>query len=133
METIIAPLDGNDTTEDLGPTGLSALRKLRSECRNLRARLHECEAQRSTVRVVGWKLADESGTPLVGLANVQVGELTIHGLRLFHHHGGHVLSWPMRKPRNVGGLIDIMVPTPALDGRILAALLVHAYPEKVAP
>ncbi len=133
METIIALPGGDDTTGDLGPTGLSALRKLRSECRMLRVRLRECQAQRGSIRVIAWRPAREPGTDLVGLADIALGELTIFGLRLYRHHGGHVLSWPMRRPRATGQLLEIMVPTPALDGRILAEVLIAAYPERVAP
>ncbi len=104
----------------------------RGEAAKYRVQLRHCKEQLPAPRVLDWRPADEPGTPLIGLANVQVGDLSIFGLRLFRHHGGHVLSWPMRRPRATGQLVEIMRCSPSLDGQILAAILIHAYPERVA-
>jgi len=144
MEQTPSPDERDDTTA--GPALLDALRaerqarktaeteaaETRGEAAKYRVQLRHCKEQLPAPRVLDWRPADEPGTPLVGLANVQVGDLSIFGLRLFRHHGGHVLSWPMRRPRATGQLVDILLPSPSLDGQILAAILIHAYPERVA-
>ena len=144
MEQTPSPDERDDTTA--GPALLDALHaerqarkaaekeaaETRGEAAKYRVQLRHCKEQLPAPRVLDWRPADEPGTPLVGLANVQVGDLSIFGLRLFRHHGGHVLSWPMRRPRATGQLVDILLPSPSLDGQILAAILIHAYPERVA-
>ncbi len=144
MEQTPSPDDRDDTTA--GPALLDALHaerqarraaeseaaETRGEAAKYRVSLRRCKEQLPAPRVLDWRPADEPGTPLIGLANVQVGDLSIFGLRLFRHHGGHVLSWPMRRPRATGQLVEIMRCSPSLDGQILAAILIHAYPERVA-
>ncbi len=124
------PEEGDDSTEaPLGETGLSALRKLRSEARNLRLRLRACEQKRGAIRVLSWRPAFDPRSPVVGMFDIALGDITVRDVRLLRREGGFILSWPARKPLGSERLQEIMRPSPALDGRALAAVLEHAYPE----
>lgn len=137
MEPDIALPGGEPSTEEtLGETGLSALRKLRSECRGLRLRLRECEAKRAPlpgVRVRSWRPVGDHRSELAGFADVEIAGLVILDMRLLRAHGGYVLSWPQRMPRNTGRLVPLVIPSPDLDAQVLAAILVAAHPERVEP
>lgn len=130
-DIIVGPREGDHSIADLGPTGLSALRKLRSECRGLRERLRECEVRSATIRVITWRPVTDP--ELVGFADIAIGDLVILGVRLMGRNGAHRLSWPMRSPKGSGSLLPVMVPSTSLDARTLGAILLKAYPECVAP
>lgn len=133
-DEIALPGGEPSTVEDtLGPTGLSALRKLRSECRGLRLRLRDVEARALAPRVVAWRPSADPSGDLVGMADVQLGGITIRGVRLLRRAASYAVSWPQRMPKDGSGLIPILVVHPALDAAVLAQLLLAAYPELVAP
>lgn len=130
MDMDTALPEGDDSTEaPLGETGLTALRKLRSECRNLRQRLHACQRERGAIRVLSWRPAFDPRSPVVGIADLALGDLTVLDVRLLRREGGFILSWPARRPMGSERLQEIMRPSPALDGRVLAAVLEIVYPE----
>lgn len=125
-----APRDGDDSSQEpLGEAGLSALRKLRVECRELRSRLRDCEGKRGAIRVVAWRPASDPRSPLLGWADIALGDLVVLDVRLVRLDGGFVLSWPARKRLGSAQLIAILRVGPGLDGRALAAVLEHAFPE----
>lgn len=134
MEPDIALPGGEPSTEEtLGPTGLSALKKLRSECRGLRLRLRDVEARALAPRVVAWRpSADPSGV-VVGVSDIALGGITVRGVRLLRRAASYAVSWPQRMPKDGSGLTPILVVHPALDAAVLAQLLLAAYPERAAP
>lgn len=120
-------IDGS-TDEALGEAGLRTLRKLRDEAAKYRVALRRCEEKRPpALTVLAWR-PSSSGSTVVGMADVALGDLTIFDVRLVRLGGGFALSWPARKPIGGSGLQPIMRPTPALDGRALAAVLETAFP-----
>lgn len=128
MDTAL-PAGDDSTDAPLGETGLSALRKLRSECRNLRQRLHACQRERGAIRILAWRPSFDARSPTVGIADIALGDLTVLDVRLLRREGGFILSWPARRPLGSDRLQEIMRPSPALDGRALAAVLETAFPE----
>ncbi len=120
-----SPERDGTTSDDLHAAGLAALRKERLEGRRLRQLLRK--ATDGTVTVLAWRPSSPAST-VVGMADVALGDLTIFDVRLVRLGGGFALSWPARKPIGGSGLQPIMRPTPALDGRALAAVLETAFP-----
>ncbi len=119
-------------SEDLGVTGLSALRKLRAECRNLRARLREAEAQRGSIRIVSWRPV--AGPDMIGFVDVALGWITVLEVRVVRHaSGGFTLSWPARRPLGSDRLTPILRVEPGLDARVLAEVLRVAFPSVELP
>ncbi len=130
IEQTPSPDEPDDST--LGETGLRTLKKLRSEARNLRTRLHESEAQRGSIRIIAWRPV--AGPELLGFADVKLGSVTILEVRVVRHaSGGFTLSWPARKPLGSDRLLPILLVEPGLDGRVLAAVLRVAFPTVELP
>jgi len=118
----------NDST--LGDAGLSTIQKLRAECAGYRVKLRELERQRPCLAVAAWRPSTDPRTDgLIGFADLRLGSLLVFDVRLIRSNGAFLLSWPARRPLGSDCLQEILRPTPALDGRALATLLAHAYPE----
>ncbi len=122
--------DSNDSTPGLDEATERALRKLRDECAGYRIKLRELERQRPSLTVAAWRpSSDPRADGVLGFADIRLGSLLVFDVRLIRSNGAFLLSWPARKPMGSDRLAEIMRPTPGLDGRALAALLAHAYPE----
>jgi len=122
-----SPDSANDST--LGDAGLSTIQKLRAECAGYRVKLRELERQRPCLAVAAWRPSTDPRTDgLIGFADIQLGALLIFDVRLIRRDSAFLLSWPARKPMGSDRLAEIMRPSPALDGRALAALLEFAFP-----
>ncbi len=136
-----SPDSANDSTAGPDPaTDLEAERRLRKaaekeaaetrrEAAGYRVKLRELK-QQANLTVAAWRPSSDPRTDgLVGYADIRLGSLLVFDVRLIRSNGAFLLSWPARKPMGSDRLAEIMRPTPALDGRALAALLDFAFPE----
>lgn len=135
-----SPDEANDSTAGPDPaTDLEAERRLRKaaekeaaetrrEAAGYRVKLRELK-QQGNLTVAAWRPSSDPRTDgLVGYADIRLGSLLVFDVRLIRREGVFGLSWPARRPMASERLHEIMRPTPALDGRALAALLEFAFP-----
>ncbi len=106
------------------------LQRTRHEAGGYRVRLRELERARPAITVLSWRpSSDPRADGLVGFVDLALGHLTVLDVRLIRRDGAFLLSWPARRPMGSERLQEIIRPTPGLDGRALAAVLEHAFPE----
>jgi len=133
QDNIIPGADPDDSPrEERDPEALRReLKEARREAARFRIKLRTCEA-RTAVVVLHFRPALRPDGSLIGFADLDVCGLVIFDVRLVRHEHGFAISWPMRQPQASVSFVPIMRPTPDLDARVLAAVLVAVFPEKVA-